>query len=321
MEITNHLCPSCGANLEYNVRKKSWVCGYCRKMHNSNNLRRKKTVKDNINEATCPTCSAKLLVDNNIISNKCIYCKTNIVVNKTNDSISMPDKIIPFSITKDMAIDEVNTIINKKRLLPKDFKIIGDDIQAIYVPFWLYSNKYKVIVRDKYFRILKRTEMSFNLIPYDANTHIDNKITKSIEPFNYDYLIDFDSAYLSGVVAQKYDVLSDIGEDDINKRCITSIYEFISNKNSKFYVKDAQRINETLINQNKYYALFPIWFLNTKYKNNEYLIVINGQTGKIVGNLPIDKTKYTLITFLIFIISFSLLLFIFLLLRWLGVRL
>ena len=135
------------------------------------------------------------------------------------------------------------------------------------------------------------------------------------------YLIDFDSAYLSGVVAQKYDVLSDIGEDDINKRCITSIYEFISNKNSKFYVKDAQRINETLINQNKYYALFPIWFLNTKYKNNEYLIVINGQTGKIVGNLPIDKTKYTLITFLIFIISFSLLLFIFLLLRWLGVRL
>ena len=107
----------------------------------------------------------------------------------------MPDKIIPFSITKDMAIDEVNTIINKKRLLPKDFKIIGDDIQAIYVPFWLYSNKYKVIVRDKYFRILKRTEMSFNLIPYDANTHIDNKVTKSIEPFNYDYLIDFDNYY------------------------------------------------------------------------------------------------------------------------------
>ena len=93
------------------------------------------------------------------------------------------------------------------------------------------------------------------------------------------------------------------------------------NKKSKFYVKDVQRINETLLTQNKYYALFPIWFLNTKYKNNEYLIVINGQTGKIAGNLPIDKTKAKLITFLFFIVSFSLFLFIFLLLRWLGVRL
>ena len=321
MEITNHLCPSCGANLEYNAIKKNWVCNYCRRAHNSNSLRRKKATKDSINEATCPTCNAKLLINNNIISNRCIYCKSNIVVNKTNDSISMPDKIIPFSITKDIARDEVNTIVNKKRLLPKDFKININDIQAIYVPFWLYSNKYKVIARDKHFRILKRTEMSFELIPYDANTHIDNKITKSIEPFNYNYLIDFDSAYLSGVIAQKYDVLSNIGEEDINKRCITSIYEFILNKKSKFYVKDVQRINETLLTQNKYYALFPIWFLNTKYKNNEYLIVINGQTGKIAGNLPIDKTKAKLITFLFFIVSFSLFLFIFLLLRWLGVRL
>ena len=40
------------------------------------------------------------------------------------------------------------------------------------------------------------------------------------------------------------------------------------------------------------YALFPVWMLNTKWKDKTFLFAMNGQTGKIVGDLPISKGKW-----------------------------
>ena len=40
-----------------------------------------------------------------------------------------------------------------------------------------------------------------------------------------------------------------------------------------------------------HYALMPVWLLNTKWNGKNYLFSVNGQTGKLVGDLPIDKVK------------------------------
>ena len=37
------------------------------------------------------------------------------------------------------------------------------------------------------------------------------------------------------------------------------------------------------------YALYPVWLLNTTWNNNQYTFAMNGQTGKFVGDLPVDK--------------------------------
>ena len=42
-----------------------------------------------------------------------------------------------------------------------------------------------------------------------------------------------------------------------------------------------------------HYALFPVWLLSTTWKGNHYLFGMNGQTGKFVGNLPVDKSIFT----------------------------
>ena len=39
------------------------------------------------------------------------------------------------------------------------------------------------------------------------------------------------------------------------------------------------------------YALLPVWILNTKWNGENYLFAMNGQTGKLVGHLPVDKGK------------------------------
>lgn len=39
------------------------------------------------------------------------------------------------------------------------------------------------------------------------------------------------------------------------------------------------------------YALLPIWMLNIKYGDKSYRYAINGQTGKVAGDYPVDKRK------------------------------
>lgn len=40
------------------------------------------------------------------------------------------------------------------------------------------------------------------------------------------------------------------------------------------------------------YGLLPVWLLNTSWQGQKYTFAMNGQTGKFVGNLPMDKGAY-----------------------------
>lgn len=40
------------------------------------------------------------------------------------------------------------------------------------------------------------------------------------------------------------------------------------------------------------YALYPVWILNTTWKDKKYIFAMNGQTGKMTGDLPIDNGTY-----------------------------
>jgi hypothetical protein len=40
------------------------------------------------------------------------------------------------------------------------------------------------------------------------------------------------------------------------------------------------------------YALYPVWMLNTKWKNERFTFAVNGQTGKIAGSLPVDWAAF-----------------------------
>ena len=78
-------------------------------------------------------------------------------------------------------------------------------------------------------------------------------------------------------------------------------------------IKDYNKVKEVdnsinLYNIKSNYILLPIWFLNIKYKNEIDTIAINGQTGKFVGDIPIDRKKVIFTWIILFIIIFAILL-------------
>jgi hypothetical protein len=50
------------------------------------------------------------------------------------------------------------------------------------------------------------------------------------------------------------------------------------------------------------YALYPVWILNTKWREKNFRFAVNGQTGKVAGNLPVSPLKFFLFYMLFFLV-------------------
>ena len=223
-----------------------------------------------------------------------------------------PDYIIPFKLDKQAAKDALKKFYKGKHLLQKIFKEENniDKITGIYVPFWLFdcdangkmrfdatrisswrSGNYQY-TKVSHYLVTRSGEMAFEKIPVDASQKMDDSYMDSIEPFNYNEMVDFGTAYLSGYFADKYDVSDEECSPRAAKRVRTSLEEELR---STVLGYSGITIKSSDINTSYgdiKYALFPVYMLNTKYRDKTYTFAMNGQTGKFVGKLPISKGRF-----------------------------
>ena len=327
----DHKCPNCDAVLKFNPHGQNWKCEYCKSEFNLNELKveeksEEKVVATKTEEGldmyTCNNCGASIIVDPNISTTSCVYCRnTTILKDKLTDEFNL-DFIIPFKHTKEDAIEAFKKLGKGRPLMPKEFIIKNNikEISGIYIPFWLFdfeaagevnadckkittwrSGNYRYTKTDTYASI-RGGNMNFLNIPVDGSKRFPNDIMNSIEPFGYNDLKEFSYSYLSGFLSEKYDLS---GEEVINEASMRAKNTFIDEmkRDMRGYdvvVKTSDSIN--LNNTKKQYVLLPVWMLNVKYKDKIYTLAMNGQTGKMVGNIPISVKKAVLIWVMIAVI-------------------
>lgn len=199
-----------------------------------------------------------------------------------------------------------------KRLLPKVFteQRHMNEIKGVYVPFWLFYADAKVNMRykatkvrtwsdsnyyyteTKYYSVSRGGRMKFERIPVDGSEKMPDDLMESIEPFDFTKAVDFQTAYLAGYLADKYDADSEQGIARANER-IKKSAEKAFDETVKGYAtvkKEASGIK--LKNSKVKYALFPVWILSTTWNGRQYLFAVNGQSGKMAGDLPLDQAAY-----------------------------
>ena len=338
MKTVNHKCPSCNANLNYDPKTKGWICEYCGGKfkledlkHNEENFQEtkvKKTEKKEketpieMDEYQCQDCGAKIVADKNTAATFCVYCKnTAILKNRLSDKFA-PSKVIPFTKTKEDAIEAFKAVGKGKFLMPKEFAAEKNikELSAIYIPFWLYScemdshikgkgtrvstwttGNYRHTKTDTY-HVERNAKFKFERIPIDGSVRFNDAIMNSIEPFNYDELCDFSPSYLSGFLAEKYDVESEEAKKISIERAKQSCYKVLNSKiNYQGFLPELK--TGEVKKEDIQYVLLPVWMVNIKYKDKLYTFAMNGQTGKMIGDIPYSKSKAFLFWILIFIVS------------------
>ncbi len=261
---------------------------------------------------SCQSCGGEIYADANTAALKCPYCDNPIVFTGNLSGTLKPDLIIPFKLDKKEAKKRLFDHFKGKPLLPKVFKDQNhiDEIKGVYVPFWLFDGnadgevhyrgtKTRVWNDSEYtytetshYKIFRAGNMSFENIPVVGSAQMSEEVMESLEPFDYSQAVDFKTAYLAGYLADKYDVTAENSKDRAQTRITNTIQESLKNSVSGFETLVEESKNLQLRNSNAKYVLLPVWLLNTTYDNKKYLFAMNGQTGKFVGDLPVDKSLY-----------------------------
>lgn len=258
----------------------------------------------------CPSCGAEMIAEETAGAMKCPYCDNPMVIPEQFDGMYCPDYIIPFKKSKKDALEALKKHYLNKPLLPKVFKDENhlEEVKGMYVPFWLFDvkasgrftyegihtrvyedSKYRY-TENRIFNVTRKGRMEFEKIPVDGSRKIDDTMMESIEPFAYKDLEPFQISYLSGYLADKYDVEPDELNDRVHIRMKSSMKETFR-ETVRGYDEVVPKYADIRIAEkgDVKYGLFPVWFLNTKWNGRQYTFIMNGQTGRMTGDLPVAK--------------------------------
>lgn len=267
---------------------------------------------DGMRVYVCNSCGGEIVADETTAASSCPFCDNPVIMMGQFTGALKPDYVIPFKLDKQAAKAALKKHYEGKRLLPKVFKDENhiDEIKGIYVPFWLFDANADANVRYKatktrswssgnynyvetsFYSVLRSGNVEFERVPVDGSTKMADDLMESIEPFRFEDAVDFQTAYLSGYLADKYDVDSEQSIDRANTRIKTSTEGAFASTVNGYTTVTPEHTSIKLQNGSAKYALFPVWLLNTTWNGKKYTFAMNGQTGKFVGDLPVDKGAY-----------------------------
>ena len=260
----------------------------------------------------CPSCGAELICDETTAATSCPYCGNPTVIPSQFSGGLKPELILPFKLDKEAAKKALLEYYKGKKFLPDAFKDQNhiEEIKGVYVPFWLFDCKvsgdvtyncfthrvyrqgnYEVTERSHYI-VEREGDMRFEKIPVDASTQMPDAHMDAIEPFDYSEFQPFSTAYLPGYMADRYDVSLEDSRSRVDERAKNSM-ESELRSTVIGYTSVSEFSNNIVVEEAKgTYALLPVWMLSTRWNGENYLFAMNGQTGKLIGDLPVDKRKY-----------------------------
>lgn len=265
--------------------------------------------QDGIRVYSCQSCGGEIVGDATMASTKCPFCDNPIVMTGQISGDLKPDYVLPFKLDKKDAKSAFEKHLLDKKLLPKEFRDKNkiDEIKGIYVPFWLFDTELDtaivynaenvkkwrsgdyVYTKTDYFDVLREGSIAFENIPVDGSSKMPDDLMESLEPFDFKEAVPFNPGYLAGYAADRYDVDAQSSIGNINTRVRQSAENAFKKTVSGYSYVAVKQSFVQLKNNTVKYALYPVWFLNVTWNGEKYTFAMNGQTGKFVGNLPIDK--------------------------------
>lgn len=328
MKVVNYKCPNCAAAMRFDIETQRWTCRFCNSDFDVADLERLEaqvgTEMPEADEAPaeefqendtavyiCPDCGGRIITALNTAATFCVYCHNPVVVAAHLQGEHKPVKIIPFKLPKERALAALREICRKKPLLPRGFRHAAKrgEITGLYVPFWLFSANISISVagtarnvgswtsggyrneKTDHFRILRQADIPFEMVPVDGSIRMDNNLMDALEPFDCSQMANFSMEYLSGFFAESYDedatdcTLRFIERSD--KGALQYMYETLRGYTST----SLETVDVRRRNMQSVYAMLPVWIMNVKDGKQVYTFAMNGQTGKIAGNLPVSSKR------------------------------
>ena len=331
MSTLSYKCPCCGAALAYGAASGKLECTSCGNSYDLESMEAMQVSEERggvqfdlptetfdaadageMQAYTCSSCGAELITEGTTTATECPYCGSPTILPERIDGGVKPEKVIPFTVTKEQAQQLFNDYFKGKFLLPNIFKNSRNritEMRKLYVPYWLFdcdaeasivydaekkhtrrSGDYE-ITRTEHYVVRREGSMAFENIPVDGSVKLDNRISESLEPYDLSAAVPFQAAVLAGALADHADVDAAECEGRAVERVQNSITTAIRNTVTG-YSSVRERSKHIFAEGGKVTpVLMPVWLITTEKDGKTYTFAINGQTGKLTCDVPTNKGK------------------------------
>lgn len=324
-------CKNCGGNLKYDIATQSMHCDYCDSSFNPYDVTKETdAMEDNYYEATvfrCPQCGAELISSDTDATSFCSYCGAANVLTGRISREKRPARIIPFQITKEQCKEIYAKKMKQAFFAPKELTDPAyiDSFRGIYMPYWSYnfeqnghldlegqkSYRRGDYVYTDYYALEGDVNASYEGYTFDASSSFFDNVSENLLPFHANDEKEFTPSYLSGFYADTADIPKEVYEADAKEHaCSVTKGKIIAH--SDFSTYGIRAGVERMDMENKFpiqctgaqQLLYPVWFLSYRKNDRIAYAAINGQTGKLFMDTPIDFKKYGITTALLALVLF-----------------
>lgn len=331
MNMIAYTCPCCGAPLAFSGASGKLECAACGNSYDTDAIEALVVENeeggvqfdlpgetfdaadaDAMGAYICKNCGAELMTDGTTTATECPYCGSPTILPDRIEGGVKPEKVVPFTVSKEQAQKQFADYFKGKRLLPNVFLNSRNriaEIRKLFVPYWLFDcSAYGSIVYDaekvhtrregdweitrtEHFIVRRKGGMAFENIPVDGSVKLDNRITESLEPYDLSAAVPFSPSVLAGAMADHADVNAPECEGRAVERVENSMSQALrATVNGYSHVQERSR-NIRTEGGKITPVLMPVWLITTEKEGKTYTFAINGQTGKLTCNVPADKKK------------------------------
>ncbi|MFN4061426.1 MAG: zinc ribbon domain-containing protein [Paracoccus hibiscisoli] len=272
---------------------------------------------------SCPNCGAQVDLDADHHASACPFCATPVVTDTGPTRRIRPQGVMPFALTEAEARAAMTDWLGSLWFAPsgltayarKDRRLTG-----VYSPFWTFdadtTSRYRGQRGDAYYVTVQSTQTvngrsqtvsrqerrirwtpvsgqvarQFNDVLIPASTALPPRFSEAMKPWDLSAVAAYDPGFLSGFEAEGYTVALADGHEAARQQMAQIIHQdarrSIGGAEQRVDHVDSRFANETFK-----HVLLPIWSAAYRYNGNSYRFVVNGQTGKVMGERPYSVWK------------------------------
>lgn len=315
MAVISFKCPNCDGELVFDPVTSKYKCIYCSSIFSQQELDAMQPAASAVSYS-CPSCGAEIMTDDTTAATFCYYCHNPVILGERLEGRFLPDKVIPFEVTKEAAVNGFLNYVGKKKFVPKAFfnKKQIESMTGVYFPYWNYDvelhgqmqgNARNIRVwrsgnteytETSHYGIAREGDVSLNNLTENALSKANVKLANGVMPYDFSKMKDFNMGYLSGFQAEKRDIEQVAVQNKMQNEMRTSA-EKLMRETIKYDSVTIQNTNFMPKKETWSYCLLPVWTITYKGKDGKiYYFSMNGQTGEVCGELPIDHKKLLLLS-------------------------
>lgn len=281
---------------------------------------------DAVKSLHCQSCGAHTHLSEKDVSTTCPFCGSKHVSREVATGGISPHAVVPFKLSRKEAYDRFNHWIKRRFFAKKAIKNARDEerLKGVYIPYWhfnidasshyrcsigynytvtvtkqVYENGKSVTKQVQETRIRWETKMghidcAFVDMLSNASTQFNTSKINALEPFDFREAKPYDPGFLSGFSAERYSLSLNDGFEQLKPTIHNEIVEAIRRKHHGDHIRNAQ-LSTDFTKVDFEHVLLPIWLSSYLYRNKTYQFAINGQTGEVQGNYPLDWVRVLLV--------------------------